>query len=88
MSRALRGAGGALLLTSDHGNCEQMKDADGKPFTAHTTNPVPLYYANYAGPELPLRSGGRLCDVAPMMLEILGLPQPAAMTGVSLFAKG
>jgi 2,3-bisphosphoglycerate-independent phosphoglycerate mutase len=85
---ALRESKGALIVTSDHGNCEQMKDENGKPFTAHTTNPVPLYYANYAGPEHPLRSGGRICDVAPTMLEILGIPQPAAMTGVSLFAKG
>ncbi len=88
ISGALRESKGALIVTSDHGNCEQMKDENGKPFTAHTTNPVPLYYANYAGPEQPLRSGGRICDVAPMMLEILGIPQPAAMTGVSLFAKG
>jgi 2,3-bisphosphoglycerate-independent phosphoglycerate mutase len=85
---ALRASKGAFIVTSDHGNCEQMKDADGKPFTAHTTNPVPLYYADYAEAERPLRSGGRICDVAPTMLEILGLPQPAAMTGVSLFAKG
>ncbi|MEO5731283.1 MAG: alkaline phosphatase family protein, partial [Byssovorax sp.] len=74
ISGALRESKGALIVTSDHGNCEKMKDENGKPFTAHTTNPVPLYYANYAGPELPLRSGGRLCDVAPMMLEILGIP--------------
>ena len=85
---ALRERKGAMIVTSDHGNCEQMKDADGKPFTAHTTNPVPLYYVDYAGAERPLRSGGRICDVAPTMLEILGIPQPAAMTGVSLFAKG
>jgi 2,3-bisphosphoglycerate-independent phosphoglycerate mutase len=83
---ALREQKGALILTSDHGNCEKMKDEDGKPFTAHTTNPVPLYYVNYAGPEHALRSGGRICDVAPTMLEILGIPQPAKMTGVSLFA--
>jgi 2,3-bisphosphoglycerate-independent phosphoglycerate mutase len=88
---ALREHKGALILTSDHGNCEKMKDEDGKPFTAHTTNPVPLYYANYAGPERALRSGGRICDVAPTMLEILGIPKPEKMTGVSLLqpdAKG
>jgi 2,3-bisphosphoglycerate-independent phosphoglycerate mutase len=87
---ALREAGGALILTSDHGNCEQMKDAAGLPHTAHTTNPVPLYYANFAqgGHEGELRPGGRICDVAPTMLEILGIPQPAAMTGVSLLQKG
>jgi 2,3-bisphosphoglycerate-independent phosphoglycerate mutase len=88
---ALREQKGALIVTSDHGNCEKMKDEDGKPFTAHTTNPVPLYYVNHAGPEQALRSGGRICDVAPTMLQILGIPQPAKMTGISLFtpdAKG
>ena len=64
-----------------------MKDEDGKPFTAHTTNPVPLYYVNYSGPEHALRSGGRICDVAPTMLEILGIPQPEKMTGLSLFSQ-
>lgn len=85
---ALRGAGGALLLTSDHGNCEQMKDAAGNPHTAHTTNPVPLYYMNDADRDAKLRSGGRICDVAPTMLELLGLPAPAAMTGQSLLEPG
>jgi 2,3-bisphosphoglycerate-independent phosphoglycerate mutase len=61
-----------------------MKDAEGRPHTAHTTNPVPLYYATDADPGVSLRSGGRIADVAPTMLEILGLPQPAAMTGRSL----
>jgi 2,3-bisphosphoglycerate-independent phosphoglycerate mutase len=86
---ALREAGGALLLTSDHGNCEQMKDEKGQPHTAHTQNPVPLYYASFApgGREGGLRSGGRICDVAPTMLEILGLPKPDAMTGESLLLK-
>lgn len=84
---ALREAGGAIFLTSDHGNCEQMKDAQGNPHTAHTLNPVPLYYANFHGPEHPFRSGGRICDVAPTMLEILGIPKPAAMTGESLLIK-
>jgi 2,3-bisphosphoglycerate-independent phosphoglycerate mutase len=84
---ALRESKGALIVTSDHGNCEQMKDENGRPFTAHTTNPVPLYYADYAGGERQLRGGGRICDVAPTMLEILGIPQPAAMTGVSLFTQ-
>ncbi len=86
---ALREAGGALLLTADHGNCEQMKDEQGNPHTAHTLNPVPLYYANFAkdGHEGALRNG-RICDVAPTMLEILGIPRPEVMGGESLLVKG
>jgi 2,3-bisphosphoglycerate-independent phosphoglycerate mutase len=80
---AVREAGGALIVTAAHGNCEQMKDDHGKPHTAHTANPVPLYYLNESDP-VALRPGGRLSDVAPTMLEILGLPQPEAMTGRSL----
>jgi 2,3-bisphosphoglycerate-independent phosphoglycerate mutase len=84
---AVRAAGGALLVTADHGNCEQMKDDKGQPHTAHTTNPVPLYYFNEADRDATLRSGGRICDVAPTMLEIIGLPQPEAMTGKSLIER-
>jgi 2,3-bisphosphoglycerate-independent phosphoglycerate mutase len=84
---AVREAGGALLVTADHGNCEQMKDAKGNPHTAHTTNPVPLYYFNEGDQGVTLRSGGRICDVAPTMLELLGLPQPEAMTGRSLLVR-
>ena len=80
---AVREVGGALIVTSDHGNCEQMTDAQGHPHTAHTLNPVPFYYLNEAD-GVALRPGGRICDVAPTMLEILGLPQPAVMTGRSL----
>jgi 2,3-bisphosphoglycerate-independent phosphoglycerate mutase len=85
--KALEDKRGALLVTADHGNCEQMRDAQGNPHTAHTLNPVPLYYVDFHGGERPLRGGGRICDVAPTMLQILGLPQPAAMTGVSLLAE-
>jgi 2,3-bisphosphoglycerate-independent phosphoglycerate mutase len=87
--RALQEAGGALILTSDHGNCEQMKDDKGQPHTAHTLNPVPLYFADFAAgaQKSKLRSGGRICDVAPTMLEILGIPKPAVMTGESLFLR-
>jgi len=82
---AIRARGGALLLTADHGNCELMKDpATGKPHTAHTLNPVPFLYANEKDANAKLRGGGRICDVAPMMLELLHLPQPAVMTGKSL----
>ena len=81
---ALRERGGALILTADHGNCEIMRDEHGNPHTAHTLNPVPLYYMNDGDKDIVLRSGGRISDVAPTMLEILGLPQPALMTGRSL----
>ena len=80
--------GGAVLITADHGNCELMKDPEtGKPHTAHTLNPVPLIYVNEADRDVTLRSGGRICDVAPSMLTLLGIPKPAAMTGESLFVR-
>jgi len=83
---ATRAQGGAVFVTADHGNCELMKDpATGQPHTSHTLNPVPLLYVNDADPQAKLRPGGRICDVAPTLLELLGLPQPAEMTGVSLF---
>jgi 2,3-bisphosphoglycerate-independent phosphoglycerate mutase len=82
---ATRAQGGAVFVTADHGNCELMKDpATGQPHTSHTLNPVPLLYVNDADPHAKLRAGGRICDVAPTMLEVLGLPQPVEMTGVSL----
>ncbi|MBW8271052.1 2,3-bisphosphoglycerate-independent phosphoglycerate mutase [Caldovatus sp. SYSU G05006] len=81
---AIRRAGGALLVTADHGNAELMRDpATGGPHTAHTTNPVPVVL--FGGPPgATLAEGGRLADVAPTLLALLGLPQPAAMTGRSL----
>ncbi|MFA5551115.1 MAG: 2,3-bisphosphoglycerate-independent phosphoglycerate mutase [Trueperaceae bacterium] len=78
--------GGALLVLADHGNAEQMLEPDGGPHTAHTTNPVPCVLVTDV-PELAgasLREGGALADVAPTVLELLGVPQPAAMTGRSL----
>jgi 2,3-bisphosphoglycerate-independent phosphoglycerate mutase len=85
---AARAAGGAVLITADHGNCELMKDpASGQPHTSHTLNPVPLVYINDADRGARLRDGGRLCDVAPTMLDILGLPQPVEMTGRSLLVR-
>jgi 2,3-bisphosphoglycerate-independent phosphoglycerate mutase len=82
---SLRKKGGALVITADHGNCELMIDPKtGAPHTAHTLNPVPLLYMNDADKNAKIRAGGRICDVAPMMLEILGIPKPAAMTGHSL----
>ena len=78
---ALLEQGGVLLLTADHGNADQMTAGDGTPFTAHTTNPVPLLAA---GIPCRLREGGRLADLAPTMLEILGMPKPPQMDGCSL----
>jgi len=85
ITEAVLASGGALIITADHGNCELMKDpATGEPHTAHTTNRVPLLLAMEPARSLHLRDGGRICDVAPTMLELLGLPQPQAMTGRSL----
>ncbi|MFU0831377.1 MAG: 2,3-bisphosphoglycerate-independent phosphoglycerate mutase [Oscillospiraceae bacterium] len=78
---AVREMGGTALITADHGNAEQMEEPDGSPFTAHTTNPVPFCVV---GHPCKLRSGGRLADIAPTMLKILGLPQPEDMTGKSI----
>jgi 2,3-bisphosphoglycerate-independent phosphoglycerate mutase len=73
--------GGAAIITADHGNADFMFDENGNPFTPHTTNPVPFCVAGY---PCELREGGRLADIAPSMLKILGLPQPAEMTGESI----
>ena len=84
---ATRAQGGCVFVTADHGNCELMKDpASGKPHTAHTTFPVPLMYINDHDAQRALVPMGRICDVAPTMLELLGVPQPPVMTGRSLFA--
>jgi 2,3-bisphosphoglycerate-independent phosphoglycerate mutase len=75
---------GAVLVTADHGNCEQMRDpATGQPHTAHTLNPVPFFLI-HEGARGPLREGGALEDVGPTMLGLLGIPQPAEMTGRDL----
>ena len=78
---AVKEMGGCVLLTADHGNADKMVDEDGTPFTAHTTNPVPFCVINH---PCQLREGGRLADIAPTMLKILGLEQPAEMTGESI----
>ncbi|MDH5478534.1 MAG: 2,3-bisphosphoglycerate-independent phosphoglycerate mutase [Nitrospinota bacterium] len=79
---ACKEAGSELIITSDHGNIECMVDDNGKPMTAHTTNPVPLYYLGGTG--MKLREGGALKDVAPTVLKLMGIPQPEEMTGESL----
>jgi 2,3-bisphosphoglycerate-independent phosphoglycerate mutase len=81
VAQAVLRQGGILLVTADHGNADCMRSADGTPHTAHTTNPVPLILVG-AG-ERALKPG-RLADIAPTMLSLMGLLQPAAMTGESL----
>ncbi|MBR3300211.1 MAG: 2,3-bisphosphoglycerate-independent phosphoglycerate mutase [Clostridia bacterium] len=73
--------GGVMLLTADHGNADRMIDTDGSPFTAHTTNPVPFAVI---GRDVKLREGGRLCDISPTIIKLLGLDQPEEMTGESI----
>ena len=82
---AILAKGGALIVTADHGNCEQMIDPEtGGPHTSHTTYPVPVYVVDPGHRGKTLRSGGRLADLAPTALALLGLPKPLAMTGESL----
>ena len=78
---AVTAKGGACIVTADHGNCDHMLEPDGSPNTAHSLNPVPLIVTSKG---LDLRSGGILADVAPTALDLLGIPQPEAMTGKSL----
>jgi len=75
--------GGTMLITADHGNAETLLDENNNPFTAHTTNPVPLIVTNS---HIALKEGGKLGDLAPTILQLLGLPQPEEMTGHSLIA--
>jgi 2,3-bisphosphoglycerate-independent phosphoglycerate mutase len=82
ISEAIRVAGGALLVTADHGNCEMMRDPlTGGPHTAHTTNPVPVLLMSS---EQGMLSDGRLADIAPTLLALMGLSKPAEMEGSSL----
>ena len=84
---AVKAAGGAMFICADHGNAEQLLDYEtGAPFTAHTTNPVPFILVN-AGDEFGLREGGCLADIAPTLIEIMGLEQPKEMTGKSLLIR-
>ena len=84
MLAAIEEMGGRAFVTADHGNADRMTDEEGKPFTAHTTNPVPFIVKGY---DCKLREGGRLADISPTMLDILGIEQPAEMDGVSLIQK-
>ena len=79
--KAVKKLDGVVLITADHGNADRMLDDDGEPFTAHTTNLVPFAVVNH---PCELRDGGRLADIAPTMLKLLGLPQPEEMDGESI----
>lgn len=78
---------GTVLITADHGNAEKMKDEHGGPFTAHTTDPVPLILADDHLKGTSLRKDGSLQDISPTILDILGLPKPQEMTGESLLVS-
>lgn len=84
VTKAIADKGGVTLITADHGNADKMIDEDGSAFTAHTTNLVPFAVV---GKDCELRDGGRLADIAPTMLEIMGIDIPSEMTGESLIKK-
>ncbi|MCI7181799.1 MAG: 2,3-bisphosphoglycerate-independent phosphoglycerate mutase [Schaedlerella sp.] len=84
---AIKEVDGQMFICADHGNAEQLIDEEtGEPFTAHTTNPVPFILVN-ADPAYSLREGGCLADIAPTLIELMGLEQPKEMTGKSLLVK-
>ena len=84
---ALKEVDGQMFICADHGNAEQLLDYEtGAPFTAHTTNPVPFILVN-ADPAYTLREGGCLADIAPTLIELMGMEQPEEMTGKSLLIK-
>ena len=83
---AIKEVNGQMFICADHGNAEQLIDEEtGEPFTAHTTNQVPFILVNTEGYEL--RENGCLADIAPTLLELMGVAQPAEMTGTSLLIK-
>ncbi len=85
IAEAIQRQGGALLVTADHGNCELMKDPEtGGPHTAHTTNPVPVVLMGGGANTI---QDGRLADLAPTVLDLMGIPQPAEMTGHSIISR-
>lgn len=84
---AMKEVDGAMFVCADHGNCEQLIDYNtGEAFTAHTINPVPFILVN-AGEGIGLKEGGRLCDIAPTLLDLMDIEKPAKMTGESLLVK-
>ena len=76
--------GGAAIVTADHGNADKLLSDDGSPFTAHTTNPVPVIVVSEKYKNAKLRTDGILADLAPTLLTLMGLPVPEEMTGKSL----
>ena len=84
---AIKEVNGQLFICADHGNAEQLLDYEtGESFTAHTTNPVPFLLVNY-DENYTLREGGCLADIAPTLIEMMGMEQPEEMTGKSLLIK-
>ena len=83
---AIKEVNGQMFICADHGNAEQLIDEEtGEPFTAHTTNQVPFILVNAEG--YGLREGGCLADIAPTLIELMGMEQPKEMTGKSLLIK-
>lgn len=78
---------GSLLITADHGNADKLLDENGKPFTAHTTNPVPYILVDNKLKDKVTLENGSLCDIAPTLLDLMGLEKPAEMTGESLIKR-
>ena len=84
---AIRKVDGQMFICADHGNAEKLIDYEtGEPFTAHTTNPVPFILVNY-DENYTLREGGRLADIVPTLIEMMGMEKPADMTGESLLVR-
>jgi len=84
---AVKKADGVLFICADHGNAEKMIDYEtGEPHTAHTTNPVPFILVNY-DESYTLREGGCLADIAPTLIQVMGMEQPKEMTGQSLLIR-
>ena len=79
---AILEADGQILITADHGNADDMLDENGNVVTAHSTNPVPLIHV--ANEPSVLKDGGKLCDIAPTILTLMGIPVPSEMTGIAL----
>lgn len=85
---AIRAVGGRVIITADHGNAEKMIDYDTKqPHTAHTNNPVPVILVDDSRKDVKLRQGGRLADIAPTLLDLMGLEKPEDMTGETLIQR-